>query len=254
MEIIIKSQQEISAMRKGGKILARIMEEIGKKIVPGENTHEIDKLARKLVFDISGIPVFEGYGDRENPYPGAVCTSINEEIVHGIPSKERILKSSDIVKIDIGIKYEELITDMARTFACGRIAPNAYKLMKATKESLDRGISKIKAGAKLSEYSIAVDSYVRSHGFSAVRELVGHGVGRDLHEDPQIPNFRSNEKDVILKEGMTLALEPMINEGTAKIKLMPDGWTFVTADGKLSAHFEDTVVVTKAGCEILTRA
>jgi methionyl aminopeptidase len=251
--IVIKNANEIEAMGKGGKELARIMEEIGKKIVPGGNTYGIDKLARKLVFDIGGIAVFEGYGDESNPYPGAVCTSINNEIVHGIPSKDRILKSGDIVKIDIGMKYEGMITDMSRTFACGKIVPNAYKLMKVTKESLDKGIEKIKAGAKLSEYSIAVDSYVRSHGFSTVRELIGHGVGRELHEDPQIPNYKTNDKDIILKEGMTLALEPMINEGTSKIKLMPDGWTFVTADGKLSAHFEDTVVVTKGGCEILTR-
>jgi methionyl aminopeptidase len=253
MSIIIKTEKEIEAMRKGGKELARIMEEIGKKIVPGENTHEIDKLARELVFDIGGIAVFEGYGDRDNPYPGAVCASINSEIVHGIPSKDRILKSGDIVKIDIGMKFEGMITDMSRTFPCGKITPNAYKLLNATRESLDKGIEKIKAGAKLSEYSIAVDSYVRSHGFSAVRELVGHGVGRELHEDPQIPNFKSNEKEIILKEGMTLALEPMINEGTRYIKLMEDGWTYVAKDGKLSAHFEDTVVVTKGGCEILTR-
>lgn len=251
--IIIKNEKEIEAMRKGGKELARIMGEIEKKIVPGENTHEIDKLARELVFDIGGIAVFEGYGDRDNPYPGAVCTSINNEIVHGIPNKDRILKEGDIVKIDIGMKYEGMITDMSRTFSCGKIAPNAHKLLKITKESLDQGISKIKDGARLSEYSIAVDSYVRSYGFSTVRELVGHGVGKYLHEDPQIPNFRSNEKDVMLKTGMTLALEPMINEGSKYIKLMEDGWTYVTKDGKLSAHFEDTVVVTKSGCKILTR-
>jgi methionyl aminopeptidase len=253
MNIIIKTEKEIEIMRKGGRELARIMGEIEKKIVPGENTYEINKLARELVFDIGGIPVFEGFGSEENPYPGAVCTSINEEIVHGIPSKDRILKSGDMVKIDIGMKYEGMITDMSRTFACGKIAPNAYKLMKATRESLDRGISKIKAGAGLSEYSIAVDSYVRSYGFSVVRELIGHGVGQELHEDPQIPNYKTNNKEIILEVGMTLALEPMINEGTHKIKLMPDGWTFMTADGKLSAHFEDTVVVTKSGCEILTR-
>lgn len=253
MGIIIKTEKEIETMRKGGGELARIMNEIEKKIVPGENTYAIDKLARELVFDIGGIAVFEGYGDRDNPYPGAVCTSINNEIVHGIPSKDRIIKAGDIVKIDIGMKYNGMITDMSRTFPCGKISPKAYKLLKVTRESLDKGIEKIKAGTALSEYSIAVDSYVRVHGFSAVRELVGHGVGRYLHEDPQVPNFKSNEKDIILKEGMTLALEPMINEGTRYIKLMEDGWTYVTKDKKLSAHFEDTIVVTKNGCEILTR-
>lgn len=253
MNIIIKNANEIEVMRKGGRELALIMEEIGKKVVPGENTYEIDKLARKLVFDIGGIAVFEGFGDQDNPYPGVVCTSINNEIVHGIPNRDRILKTGDIVKLDIGMKYKGMITDMSRTFPCGKIAPNAYKLLNATRESLDKGIEKIMAGAKLSEYSIAVDSYIRSCGFSTVRELVGHGVGRCLHEDPQVLNYKSHEKDVVLEEGMTLALEPMINEGTRYIKLMDDGWTYVTKDGKLSAHFEDTVVVTKNGCEILTR-
>ncbi len=251
--ITIKSQKEIEVMRIGGNRLAGIMEEIGKSITPGINTYEIDKLARKLVFDNGGIPIFEGYGGPENPYPGAVCTSINSEIVHGIPSKKRIIREGDLVKIDIGMKYEGLITDMARTFPAGRISPEAHKLMKVTWESLDIGIGKIKAGAKLSDYSIAVDSYVRSFGFSTVKELVGHGVGKELHEDPQIPNYRTKAKEVILKEGMTLALEPMINEGAHDIVLANDGWTFVAKDGKLSCHFEDTVLVTKGGAEILTR-
>lgn len=233
--------------------MSGIMKEIEKKIRAGENTHEIDKLARKLVFDIDGIPIFEGYGDPGNPYPASVCASINSEVVHGIPRRDRIIKEGDIVKIDIGMRYKGLITDMSRTFAVGSVPENAWKLMKATEESLNEGIKKIKAGAKLSEYSRAVESYVRSRGFSVIRELVGHGVGRELHEDPQIPNYVSNEREIILKEGMTLALEPMINEGAHKIELMDDGWTYVTADGKLSAHFEDTVVVKKSGCEILTR-
>ncbi|HPN96728.1 MAG TPA: type I methionyl aminopeptidase [Candidatus Moranbacteria bacterium] len=251
--IIRKTPAEIGTMKKGGHILAEIMEELGKMIIPGQNTHEIDERARALIFDIGGIPIFEGYGGPENPYPGAVCVSINQEIVHGIPRRDRILKEGDIVKLDIGMKYEDLITDMARTFSCGKVAPNAHKLMKVTKESLEKGLKKIKAGVNLSEYSVAVDSYVRSFGFSTVRELVGHGVGRELHEDPQIPNYKNGGKDVILKEGMTLALEPMINEGKPDIKLEKDGWTYATKDGKLSAHFEDTVVVTKGGCEILTR-
>ena len=251
--IIIKTPEEIAVMREGGHILAGIMDELGKMVKPGENTHEIDELARRLIFDIGGIPIFEGYGGPENPYPGAVCASINHEIVHGIPRKDRVLKEGDLLKIDIGMKYKELITDMARTFVVDKVSPAAWKLMKATKESLDKGIGEIKAGAKLSDYSRSVEGYVRSQGFSVVRELVGHGVGRKLHEDPQIPNYTSKAKDIILKEGMTLALEPMVNEGDHKIKLEKDGWTFVTADGKLSAHFEDTVVVTKSGCEILTR-
>ncbi|MFA6047962.1 MAG: type I methionyl aminopeptidase [Parcubacteria group bacterium] len=251
--IIIKTQEEIEKMREGGHKLAEIMDEIGKAVRPGQNTHEIDELSRRLIFDIGGIPIFEGYGGPENPYPGAVCASINHEVVHGIPRKDRILKEGDVLKIDIGMKYRNLITDMARTFPVGKVSPEAWKLMKATRESLNMGISKLKAGAKLSEYSQAVESYVRANGFSVIRELVGHGVGYELHEDPQIPNYTSNAKDIILKEGMTLALEPMINVGTEKIKLQKDGWTYVTADGKLSAHFEDTIVITKGGVEILTR-
>lgn len=251
--ITIKSQREIEVMREGGKRLSLIMEEIGKIIAPGTNTYEIDKLARRLVFTNGGISIFEGYGGPENPYPGAVCTSINSEIVHGIPSKKRIIKDGDLVKIDIGMKYKGLITDMARTFPAGKISPEAHKLMKVTRESLDIGIGKIRANAKLSDYSIAVDSYVRSFGFSTVKELVGHGVGKKLHEDPQIPNYKTKAKEIILKEGMTLALEPMVNEGTHEIILEKDGWTFVTKDGKLSCHFEDTVLVTKGGFEILTR-
>jgi methionyl aminopeptidase len=251
--IIIKTPEEIKIMREGGHILAGIMDELGKMAVPGENTHEIDERARALIFNVSGIPIFEGYGGPENPYPGAVCASINHEIVHGIPRKDRILKEGDILKLDIGMKYKDLITDMSRTFAVGKVSPVAWKLMKVTKESLDEGISRLKAGAKLSEYSQAVESYVRSHGFSAVRELVGHGVGHQLHEDPQIPNYKTNAKDIILKEGMTLALEPMINEGKSGIRLEKDGWTYVTVDRKLSAHFEDTIVITKGGNEILTR-
>lgn len=251
--IIIKSQEEIEKMREGGHKLAEIMDELGKAVFSGQNTHEIDELARRLIFSIGGIPIFEGYGGPQNPYPGAICASINCEIVHGIPRKDRILKEGDILKIDIGMRYRGLITDMSRTFAVGTISPEAWKLIKATKESLDIGISKLKDGKKLSDYSQAVESYVRSRGFSVIRELVGHGVGRELHEEPQITNYLSKGKEIILKEGMTLALEPMINEGKPGIELQNDGWTYVTVDGKLSAHFEDTVVITKGGCEILTR-
>ena len=253
MSIIIKTQEEIEKMRDGGHRLAGIMDEIGASVAPGQNTHEIDELARRLIFDMDGIPIFEGYGGPENPYPGAVCASVNHEVVHGIPRRDRILQEGDILKIDIGMRYRGLITDMARTYAVGKVPEVAWKLMKATKESLDMGIDKLKSGARLSEYSAAVEGYVRSRGFSVIRELVGHGVGHELHEDPQIPNYKSNMKDIVLKEGMTLALEPMINVGTEKIKLQEDGWTYVTADGKLSAHFEDTVVITKGGYEILTR-
>jgi len=252
--IIIKTDKEIEIMRAGGKILASVMEELGNQIAPGKNTLEIDALAEKLILEAGGTPVFKGYGaESGNPFPATICASINTEIVHGIPSASRILKDGDIFKIDIGMKYHGLITDMARTFPVGKISGEAQKILDVTRECLDVGIEKIKAGAKLSEYSIAVQDYIEAQGFSVVRDLVGHGVGRQLHEDPHIPNYKSHEKEVVLREGMTLALEPMINVGTHKIKLEKDNWTYSTADGKLSAHFEDTVVVTKNGVEILTR-
>lgn len=251
--IIIKSQKEIEVMRAGGKILSEIMQRLGEAVVPGNNTYEINKLARELVFSNGGVPIFEGYGDKKRPFPAAVCTSINNEIVHGIPNKNRVLCSGDLVKLDIGMKYLGMITDMARTFPVGRISNEAQKLLDATRECLNIGIKTIKAGVRLSDYGKSVEGYIKTQGFSVVRDLVGHGVGRELHEDPYIPNYFVKTREIILKEGMTLALEPMVNVGTHYIKLMSDGWTYATKDGKLSAHFEDTVVVTKNGAEILTR-
>jgi len=252
--IIIKSQKEIDAMREGGKILADIMQELGAQAVSGKDTLALDSLAEDLIAKAGGTPIFKGYGKESgNPYPATICASINSEIVHGIPSKNRILKEGDILKIDIGMRYKGMVTDMARTFAVGKISPVAQKIMAVTRECLNVGIEKIKAGQPLSLYSIAVQKYVEAQGFSVVRDLVGHGVGKKLHEDPHIPNYKSNEKEVILQAGMTLALEPMINVGTYEIKLEADQWTYATVDGELSAHFEDTVVVTDSGVEILTR-
>lgn len=251
--IFIKTQEEIEKMRRGGKILAAIMAAVGEKIAPGANTEELDKLAEELVFSNGGTPAFKGQGEKDNPYPATTCISLNHEIVHGIPSIEKIIKVGDLVKVDMGIEIDGFITDMARTFEVEAVSTEAHKLARATKEALDAGIAQIRAGASLSEYGAAVEARARSDGFSVVRDLVGHGVGRALHEDPQIPNYRTSWGNIILKEGMTLALEPMINAGSRYIKIASDGWTFVTKDGKLSAHFEDSVVVTKKGCEILTR-
>ena len=184
--IIIKNCQEIEAMRRGGKILAQIMDEIGRAIAPGINTQDLDKLAEKLVFDNGGRPAFKGQGGKKNPYPATICASINSEIVHGLPNKKKIIQEGDLVKIDIGIKYENMITDMARTFEVGAVLPVARKIFCVTREALDEGIKKIKAGARLSEYGETVDSYARSRGFSAVRDLVGHGVGKFLHEEQQL--------------------------------------------------------------------
>lgn len=252
--IMIKNEKEIEAMREGGKILASVMEELGKNSVPGKNTFEIDALAEKLIREAGGVPAFKGYGaESGNPFPATICASINHEIVHGIPRKDRILEEGDIFKIDIGMKYKGMMTDMARTFPVGKISQEAQKLIDVTRESLNFGIEKLQAGKLLSEYSQEVQEFVECQGFSIVRDLVGHGVGRELHEDPHIPNYLTNDPEIVLEENMTLALEPMVNVGTHKIKLEKDNWTYSTADGKLSAHFEDTVLVTKKGPEILTR-
>jgi methionyl aminopeptidase len=252
--IIIKNAKEIEAMREGGKILAGVMAELGAQVSPGKNTFEIDALAEKRISEAGGKPVFKGYGKESGrPFPGTICASINHEIVHGIPSKDRVLKAGDIFKIDIGMRYGGMITDMARTFAVGKVSAEAKTLIDVTRECLEVGISKLRAKSHLSKYSEAVQEYVEEFGFSVVRDLVGHGVGKKLHEDPYIPNYKSKGGDVKLKEGMTLALEPMINAGTYEMRLEQDGWTYATRDGKLSAHFEDTVLITKEGHEILTR-
>ena len=241
-------------MREGGKILAKIMEEIGKNIAPGKNTLELDKLAEKLVFASGGEPSFKGYGkEMGNPFPASICTSLNSEIVHGIPSAKIIIKDGDIFKVDIGMEYKGLHTDMARTFAVGQIPVEAQKLIVATEQSFWEGIQNLAEGKMLSDYSKAVQSYVEKNGFSIVRNLVGHGIGKKLHEDPSVPNYYNRKyEDVRLISGMTLALEPMVNEGTYETILGSDGWVFQTKDGKLSAHYENTVLITDGKPEILT--
>lgn len=251
----IKSEKEIEILREGGRILAEIMDELEKNLKPGRKAIEVDKLAEKLVFSNGGKPSFKGFGkETGNPFPATVCFSANNEVVHGVPAKDKTIKEGDVVKIDIGMEYMGMFTDMARTFLVGNVSGQARKLADVTRESLDIGIEKLRAGNKLSDYSKAVQKYVESHGFSVIRNLVGHGVGYAVHEDPQIPNYYNKKyKEVILKPGMVLALEPMVNEGGFETILAKDGWTFQTKDGKLSAHFEDTVVITAGGAEILTR-
>lgn len=241
-------------MRESGHRLAEAMEAAGRTVVPGKSTYEIEEAVSRRIEELGGLPAFKGQGEPDNPFPAATCISINNEIVHGIPRRDRIIREGDLVKVDMGIEYRGMITDMARTFAAGRISETAQRLMDVTRNALDEGIRKIRPGVRLMEYSAAVGSYVKAHRFSVVRDLVGHGVGHELHEDPQILNYWARHmENPVLKEGMTLALEPMVNEGTYAIKIMPDGWAFATRDGKLSAHFEDTVAVVEGGCEILTR-
>lgn len=253
MTILIKNQKEIAAMREGGKRLAEIMEELRSAATPGASASELDKLAEKLVFRMKGAPAFKGYGSSEHPFPATVCASLNDEVVHGIPSEDKILKGGDILKIDIGMKFEEMFTDMARTFPIGKISSQAKKLIAVTESSFWEGAKKLMPGEFLSGYSKAVQKYVEKNGFSVVRNLVGHGIGRELHEDPQIPNYYSRKyQDIRLAPNMALALEPMVNAGGFETMLAHDGWTFKTRDGSLSAHYENTVLITESGVEVIT--
>jgi methionyl aminopeptidase len=252
--ITIKSKKEQDTMREGGKILAEIMRKIEENIAPGKNTLELDKLAQELVFAHGGLPSFKGYGaDTGNPFPATICASINSEIVHGIPAQNKILKSGDIFKVDIGMKYKNMHTDMARSFAVGKCSDQTLKLIEVTEKSFWEGVKKMGSGKMLSEFSKAAQKIVEKNGFSVVRNLVGHGVGHELHEDPQIPNYYNKKyQDFELKTGMTLALEPMVNTGGFETKLGHDGWVFVTKDGSLSAHYENTILITEKGVEVLT--
>jgi len=254
MSVSIKTEQELSVMRKAGKILAEIMLEIKKEVKPGIDTMQLDKLAEELVFAHGGRAAFKGYGEKNNPFPATICASINDEVVHGIPSTERILNEGDILKVDIGIEIDGYFSDMARTFAVGKISKEAQKLIEVTEKSFWKGVAKLKEGANLSEYSKTVQKVVEEAGFSVVKNLVGHGIGKNLHEEPQILNyFEYGYRDIKLEKGMTLALEPMVNEGDYKTIIGRDGWVFLTADRKLSAHYENTIAITENGIEILTQ-
>lgn len=251
--INIKTLEEMEIMREGGKRLAFVMEELEKNVLPGISTQKIDKLAEKLILKAEGIPSFKGYGGGKKPFPASICASINNEIVHGIPKKEVILKDGDIFKIDIGMKYRGMHSDMARTFAVGKIDKEKQKIIDIVKESFYQGVGAIKAGKKMNRYCKAVQKYVEKNGFSVVRNLVGHGIGKKLHEYPQVPNYYERGACKFkLEPGMTFALEPMINAGNFETKLGKDGWVFETRDGSLSAHWENTILVTKDGVEILT--
>jgi len=255
MAVIVKSESEIALMREGGKILAQILEEVAKKIAPGVNTLELDKLAEELIFARGGRPAFKNYGEENgNPFPATICASVNDQVVHGIPSEKVILKEGDILKIDIGMVKDGYCSDMARTYPVGKISVEAQKLIAVTEQSFWEGVKELRNGGRLSDYSKAVQNYVEKNGFSVVRNLVGHGIGKDLHEDPYIPNFwNRKQEDEKLKAGMTFALEPMVNVGGFETILGHDGWVFKTLDGKLSAHYENTVLITEGEPEILTK-
>ncbi|MDY0295788.1 MAG: type I methionyl aminopeptidase [Acidobacteriota bacterium] len=247
--IVLKTRHELDLLREANRIVAVILEEIAERIRPGVTTLELDQWAEARILELNARPGFKGYGG----FPATLCTSVNEEVVHGIPSPERVLQEGDIVGIDVGSIYAGYYGDGARTYAVGEVSAEARQLMAVCRESLGKGIEAAVAGNRISDISLAIDRCVRPHGFEIVRDLTGHGIGRQLHEEPQILNYDCGRSGPRIKPNMTLAIEPMITAGTWEVRTLADQWTVVTADGSLAAHFEHTVAVTDNGPEILTR-
>jgi methionyl aminopeptidase len=247
--IVIKSKNEIATMRQAGRIVAQVLQIVQKAVKPGISTAELDAIAFEQITNMGATPSFKGY----RGFPASICSSINEEVVHGIPSPLRVLKDGDIISIDVGATFKGFVGDGAATFGVGRVSEIAQRLMEATEGSLLAGIARAKPGNHLDDISGAVQDYAEARGFAVVREYVGHGVGRSMHEDPQIPNYRQGKRGPQLKPGMTLALEPMVNEGVWETRTLRDKWTVVTQDGKLSAHFEHSIAITDGEPEILTQ-
>ena len=248
MAVVLKTARELAIMKEACVISAQALKLIGTAVEPGASTLELDQLAEKYILSKGARPNFKGlYG-----FPATACISINNEVIHGIPAKNRILKSGDIVSVDLGAEFEGYNGDNAATFACGDVSPEAKRLMDVTRESLYEGISKALPGNRVGDISAAVQQYVESRGYSVVRQYVGHGVGTSLHEAPEIPNYGVSGRGVRLVPGMTIAIEPMVNAGSFGVKVMPDGWTVLTQDGSLSAHFEHTIAITADGPKIMT--
>jgi methionyl aminopeptidase len=246
--IELKSAREIGLMRAGGHILADVVNRLRENVKPGLSTLEIDEDVEAFIRSRGALPAFKGY----RGFPATVCISINEEVVHGIPSAHRRIKEGDIVGLDLGCIVEGYYADCAFTLAIGDVPPKVQQLLDVTRESLDVAIAECRAGRRLSDVSHAVQAHVEGHGFSVVRAFVGHGIGRALHEDPQIPNFGDPGRGPQLRSGMVLAIEPMVTMGSWEVKVLDDGWTAVTRDGSLAAHFEHTIAVTDDGPEVLT--
>lgn len=248
MSVSIKTASEIEKMRHTCHLLEQVHDELGKALRPGMSTWEINRLGEEMIRSFGCIPNFLNY----NGYPAAICVSVNDEVVHGIPSKHRIIREGDIVSLDAGLIYEGYHSDAARTHAVGEISPEAKKLIEVTRQSFFEGIKYAKAGHHLHEISKAIGDYAESFGYGVVRDLCGHGIGTSLHEDPQIPNFSQRSRGIRLQPGMTLAIEPMINIGRPEVRWLDDDWTVVTEDGSLSAHYENTILITEGEPEILT--
>ena len=246
--VMIKSAEEVEKLRKSNYIVAEVLEGLRELIKPGITTRKLDVYAEETTKKRGAVPAFKGYMG----YPASLCVSVNSEVVHGIPS-ETVLKEGDIISMDFGVLYKGYYGDSAITVPVGKVSSVAVKLMKITDEALYKGINEAKAGNRLGDISAAVQDHVEGAGFSIVRDFVGHGIGRSLHEDPQIPNYGLRGRGIELKNGMVFAIEPMVNEGTFKVKVLKDGWTVVTSDGKLSAHFEHTIAITENGPVILSR-
>ncbi len=246
--IEIKSEREIALLKEAGRIVALCHEEMKKQVRPGISTYELNEIVEKIILEHGATPSFKGYGG----FPSAVCASVNEVVVHGMPSKKQILKSGDIIALDIGACYKGYHGDSAWSYAVGSISKEDQQLLQVTHDSLFKGLEQVREGVHLGDVSAAIGSYASSFGYGVVEEFTGHGVGRKLHEDPAIFNFGVPGTGPILKEGMVLAIEPMINAGTKHVKILADGWTTVTKDKSKSAHFEHTIVVRKNGYEILT--
>ena len=248
MSVSIKTAREIELMREAGRLLEIVHDELAKMIKPGISTWEIDRKGEELIRSFGCIPNFLHY----NGYPASICVSVNDEVVHGIPSKNRILQEGDIVSLDAGLIYKGYHSDAARTHAVGEISAEAKKLIEVTRQSFFEGMKYAKAGNHLNDISKAIGAYAQSFGYGVVRDLVGHGIGTSLHEDPQIPNFAQRRRGIRLVPGMTLAIEPMINIGRPDVCWLDDDWTVVSEDGSLSAHYENTILITEGEPEILT--
>ena len=248
MAVTIKSPREIELMREAGRILAKTHEELAKNLRPGMSTWDIDHMGEEIIRSYGCIPSFKNY----NGYPASICVSVNDEVVHGIPHKEHFLDEGDIVSLDAGVIYKGYHSDAARTYGIGEIDDDAKKLIEVTRQSFFEGIKFAKAGNHLNDISAAIQKYAESFGFGVVRDLVGHGIGTHLHEDPEVPNFARKRKGILLQPGMTLAIEPMITEGSYEVVWLDDDWTVMTEDGGWAAHYENTILITEGEPEILS--
>ncbi|CAM3680251.1 type I methionyl aminopeptidase [Corallococcus sp. ZKHCc1 1396] len=245
----LKSPGEIALMREAGRIVREILDELEKAVAPGVSTWELDALAEQLIAKKGGRSAFKGY----HGFPGVLCASVNQEVVHGIPNRKRRLVAGDLMKLDFGVVYRGYFGDSARTVPVGRVTAEAQALVDATRQSLEKAIQAMQVGNRIGDIGHAVQSHVETRGFSVVRDFVGHGIGRKLHEPPQVPNYGQAGSGLKLRPGMVLAVEPMVNQGTADVEVLEDEWTAVTVDGKLSAHFEHTILISERGPEVLTR-